>query len=111
MKDFNQRKKGAEWVPMKRNSLKQVVNTKRENKEKERASGFRLLGKKSMLNRYVVISKCLGLEEFTHWTIPLPTTARQIYCFNWPIQGELFCPFLAAEMPHHGPLLQDKGWI
>ena len=57
MKDLNQRKKGAEWVPMKRNSLKQVVNTKRENKEKERASGFRLLGNKSMLNRYVVISK------------------------------------------------------
>lgn len=55
MKDLNQRKKGAEWVPMKRNSLKQVVNTKRENKEKERASGFRLLGNKSMLNRYVVI--------------------------------------------------------
>ena len=40
---------------MKMNSLKEVINIKRENKEKERASGFRLLGNKSMLNRYVVI--------------------------------------------------------
>ena len=45
---FKSKEKGAECIPMKRSSFKQVINTKRENKEKGRASGFRLLGNKSM---------------------------------------------------------------
>ena len=99
----------AECVPMKRSSLKQVINTKRENKEKGRASGFRLLGNKSMLNRYGVIPKCLGLEEFTHWTIPLPQQFVKFIALIGQSRENYFAPFLPHKCPIMAHCCRTKG--
>ena len=94
---------------MKRSSLKQVINTKRENKEKGRASGFRLLGNKSMLNRYGVISKCQGLEEFTHWTIPLPQQFVKFIALIGQSRENYFAPFLPHKCPIMAHCCRTKG--
>ena len=85
------------------------VYEERENKEKGRASGFRLLGNKSMLNRYGVISKCLGLEEFTHWTIPLPQQFVKFIALIGQSRENYFAPFLPHKCPIVAHCCRTKG--
>ena len=94
---------------MKMNCLKQVLDTKRVNKEMKRGSGFRLLGNKSMLNRYGVISKCLGLEEFTHWTIPLPQQFVKFIALIGQSRENYFAPFLPHKCPIMAHCCRTKG--